>query len=193
MAPVRVANMVAMPGSHRRTSRFDGEFKRAPKHTSDLEDAQNLGTGHGGDLRDAHGITQADTDLRRGETLLGELDDLLLDRVGLDAAPRRRGAAVRERRAGNALAAKTERTNKKLRDWNNGRTERRCKECTRWNACDPCLRKSSKIQNQRELSERGRAPQGCGEVKRQKAKRKNRERLRKAHTKNLRKRRFSEI
>ena len=106
-APVRGANMVAMPGSHRRTSRFDGEFKRAPKHTSDLEDAQNLGAGHGGDLRDAHGITQADTDLRRGETLLGELDDLLLDRVRLDAAPRRRGAAVRERRAGNALAART--------------------------------------------------------------------------------------
>lgn len=81
--------------------------RAALKHTSDLEDAQDLGAGDGGDLGHAHGVTQADTDLRWGQTLLGELDDLLLDGVRLDAAPRRRGAAVREGGAGNALADQT--------------------------------------------------------------------------------------
>merc|ERR1711991_811394 len=48
-------------------------------------------------------VTQHHTNLGRGVTLLGELADVLADLLGRDLEPRRRGALVRNRRAGNIL------------------------------------------------------------------------------------------
>jgi len=44
-----------------------------------LEDTEDLGSGDVSDLRDTEGVTEGDTDLRRGQTLLGELADVLGD------------------------------------------------------------------------------------------------------------------
>ena len=69
-----------------------------------LEDADDLLAGDGLDLRDAIGVTEDNTNLGGGETLLGKLADVLLalDRGGLK--PRGRGALVGARRFGDTLS-----------------------------------------------------------------------------------------
>lgn len=69
-----------------------------------LEDTQNLVTRHKADLRDAVAVTEGRTDLRGGNTLTGELHDLLHDLLGRRLQPRRRSAAVRQSRLANALS-----------------------------------------------------------------------------------------
>ena len=59
-----------------------------------LEDADDLLSGDGLDLRDTVGVTQDDTDLGRGQALLGELADVLLDIGGRDLRPRGWSALV---------------------------------------------------------------------------------------------------
>lgn len=61
-----------------------------------LEDTDNLLTCDGLDLSDTIGVTQNDTNLRRGQTLLGKLAYMFLDIGGRDLAPRRRSALVRQ-------------------------------------------------------------------------------------------------
>jgi hypothetical protein len=73
-------------------------------NTAGLEDTEDLLAGDLGHLGDTLGVTQDDTDLRRGHALLGELQDVILDGGLVDLAPGRRGAAVRQRRARNTLA-----------------------------------------------------------------------------------------
>lgn len=68
-------------------------LRMQPNHTSD-----NL------DLGNAVGVTQDDTNLRRGSTLPGELADLFNDLVGSGLEPRGGGAGVGERGGRNALA-----------------------------------------------------------------------------------------
>jgi len=55
--------------------------------TGDLQNAKDLVAGDGTNLGNAHGVTENDTNLRRGDTLLGMLQDLFLDLVSLDLAP----------------------------------------------------------------------------------------------------------
>ena len=56
-------------------------------NTLDLEDSQNLGTSNALNLGDTHGVSKSDTDLGRGETLLGELENLLNNILGLELQP----------------------------------------------------------------------------------------------------------
>jgi len=69
-----------------------------------LEDTKDLVTGDEADLGDAVRVTEGNTNLGRGETLAGELDDVLDDFVGGRLEPRRRGALVGESRGRNALS-----------------------------------------------------------------------------------------
>ncbi len=71
--------------------------------TGGLKDTKDLGASHRANLGNTHRITEDNTDLRGGHTLLGILGDLLLDLLGLGLAPRRRSPAIRERRTGNTL------------------------------------------------------------------------------------------
>ncbi len=68
-------------------------------HTLGLEDSQDLGSSHALQLGDSEGISQGDTDLRRGQTLLSQLNNVLNDILGLELQPRRRTALVRQSRA----------------------------------------------------------------------------------------------
>lgn len=61
-------------------------------------------TGDNLDLGNAVGVTEDDTDLRRGSTLSGELADLVDDLVGGGLQPRGGGAGVGESGGRNALA-----------------------------------------------------------------------------------------
>ena len=65
-------------------------------HTLSLEDSENLGTSDVLHLRDSEGVSESDTDLRWGETLLCELDDMLSDILRLELQPRWRSSLVRE-------------------------------------------------------------------------------------------------
>lgn len=64
----------------------------------------NFHTGDKLDLGNAVGVTEDDTDLRRGSTLSGELADLVDDLVGGGLQPRGSGAGVGESGGRNALA-----------------------------------------------------------------------------------------
>lgn len=68
-------------------------------HTLGLEDSENLRSSHRLKLGDTEGVSQGDTDLRWGQTLLGQLGDVLNDILGLQLQPRWRFALVRESRA----------------------------------------------------------------------------------------------
>jgi hypothetical protein len=59
-----------------------------------LEDANNLLASDGLDLSDTIGITENDTNLRRSQTLLGELTDVVLNICVRDLKPRRGSALV---------------------------------------------------------------------------------------------------
>lgn len=56
------------------------------------------------DLGDTVGVTENDTNLRRGSTLSGELADLLNDLLGGGLQPAGSGAAVGEGRSGDTLS-----------------------------------------------------------------------------------------
>jgi hypothetical protein len=72
--------------------------------TVGLENTENLVTSNIFDLGNAVGVTKNHTNLRGGQTLLSELEDLLTDflRGGLD--PGRRSTAVREGTARDTLS-----------------------------------------------------------------------------------------
>jgi len=69
-----------------------------------LQDSEDSVTGDNLDLGNAVGVTEDDTDLRRGSTLSGELADLVDDLVGGSLQPRGGGAGVGESGGRNALA-----------------------------------------------------------------------------------------
>jgi hypothetical protein len=69
-----------------------------------LEDSQNAVTSDNLDLGNTVRVTENDTNLRRGSTLLGELADLLNDLVGGSLEPGGRGARVGESGGRNALS-----------------------------------------------------------------------------------------
>ena len=61
-----------------------------------LEDTEDLVTGNKTHLGDTVRVTEGNTDLRRGETLASELDDVLDDVVRGGLEPCGRGSAVGE-------------------------------------------------------------------------------------------------
>ena len=73
--------------------------------TLGLEKTEDLVAGHGLDLGDTVGIPEGDTDLGRGETLLGELGDVVDHLGSADLEPRGGGPAVRLGRPGDTLSA----------------------------------------------------------------------------------------
>lgn len=68
-------------------------------HTLGLQDSQDLSTSNTLDLRDTEGVSQGNTDLRGGHTLLRQLQDMLSDVLGLDLQPRRRSSLIGQSRA----------------------------------------------------------------------------------------------
>jgi len=60
-----------------------------------LEDSNNFLSSDGTDGGDTVGVTKQDTNLRRGQTLLGELADMVLDVLSGELEPSRRCALVR--------------------------------------------------------------------------------------------------
>ena len=62
--------------------------------TLGLEDTKNFVTSDETNLRNAVRVTESYTDLRRSQTLAGELDDLLNDLFMSRFQPRRWGAAI---------------------------------------------------------------------------------------------------
>lgn len=69
-----------------------------------LEDTEDLVTGNETNLSDTLRVTELNTDLRRGHTLTGELDNLLNDLLGGGLEPRGGSAAVRQSRGGDTLS-----------------------------------------------------------------------------------------
>jgi hypothetical protein len=69
-----------------------------------FEDTENLVTGDETDLGNAVRVTEDNTNLGGGETLTGELDDVLNNIIGSGLQPSRRSAAVGESRGRNALS-----------------------------------------------------------------------------------------
>jgi hypothetical protein len=68
------------------------------ERTVPLEDTKDLVSGDEADLRDPVRVAEGDTDLGGGETLAGELDDVVDDVLRGRLEPRRRRAPVGERR-----------------------------------------------------------------------------------------------
>jgi hypothetical protein len=66
------------------------------RRTLALENTKDLVAGHEADLRDTVRVTEGNTDLRRGKTLAGELDDVLDDVLLGRLEPVRLVTAVRE-------------------------------------------------------------------------------------------------
>ena len=69
-----------------------------------LQDPEDLVAGHEPNLGDAVAVPQDDANLRRGQTLLGELEDLLLDVIRGQLEPGGNGAAEGQSRLGDTLA-----------------------------------------------------------------------------------------
>jgi len=75
-----------------------------------LQDTQDLVAGHETDLCDSMRIPEDDTDLRGGETLLGELEDLVADLLVGDLEPLWDRPPVGERGLGNSLTGRVHTT-----------------------------------------------------------------------------------
>ena len=75
-----------------------------------LQDPEDLVAGDESHLGDTVAVPENDADLGRGQTLLGQLEDLLLDVVGGELQPVGDGAAVGERRLRDALAGRVHTT-----------------------------------------------------------------------------------
>ena len=75
-----------------------------------LQDSQDLVAGDESHLGDTVAVPENDADLGRGQTLLRQLEDLLLDVVGGELQPVGDGAAVGERRLRDALAGRVHTT-----------------------------------------------------------------------------------
>jgi len=69
-----------------------------------LEDAKNLAAGHVRHLRDAVRVAEDNADLRRRQTLLRELSDLVNDLGRRGLQPRGRRPPVRQGRLGDTLS-----------------------------------------------------------------------------------------
>ena len=69
-----------------------------------LEDTEDLVTSDETDLGNSVTVSKDDTDLGRGHTLLGELEDLVLDILRGQLEPGGHSATVGEGRLGNTLA-----------------------------------------------------------------------------------------
>ena len=69
-----------------------------------LKDADNLLASDGLDLCDTIGVSENDTNLRRSQTLLGELADVVLNISGGDLKPRRGSALIRLGALGDTLS-----------------------------------------------------------------------------------------
>jgi len=70
------------------------------KLTVSLKDTEDFVTGNRLDLSNSVGVTKDDTDLRRGQTLTGELEDVLLNLLGGDLEPSGSRSLVGESRTG---------------------------------------------------------------------------------------------
>jgi hypothetical protein len=78
-------------------------FGNLRSKTVRLEDTEDLVTGDGLDLGNAVGVTENNTNLSRGETLLGILANHVNNLIGGGLDPRSRSATIGEGRRGNTL------------------------------------------------------------------------------------------
>merc|ERR1719504_490998 len=73
-------------------------------HALALQDAQNLVAGDETDLSNTMGVPEDNTNLGRGQTLLGQLEDLVLHLIAGDLQPLRNRPPVRKCRLADALS-----------------------------------------------------------------------------------------
>ena len=86
------------------------EEKRKQKRTVGLKDAKNLVSSHSAGLSDTMRVTQDNTDLRGGQTLLGESADLLHGLVGGGTSPGRSSALPGQRTSRDSLSVAVDTT-----------------------------------------------------------------------------------
>merc|ERR1719245_2712099 len=79
-------------------------FRQIGSQTLGLQNSQNLVTGDEPDLCNTMGIPEDDTNLRGGQTLLGQLENVFLDLIGSQFQPVGNTTAVRQSRLGNTLS-----------------------------------------------------------------------------------------
>jgi hypothetical protein len=82
--------------------------------TVGLQDTEDLVTSNTLDLGNTMGVTENDTNLRGGQTLLSKLEDLLADFLGSGLDPGRRSTAVREGTARDTLSRSVHATHLRL-------------------------------------------------------------------------------
>jgi len=102
--PVLAVALQMLPDGHGLLDQMVDVLRQVGGGALGLEDAQDLVSGHEPDLCHTVGITKDDSDLGRGQTLLGQLEDLVLDVIRRELEPGRHRATVRQSRLGNSLS-----------------------------------------------------------------------------------------
>ena len=99
-----------LPDAHRLFDKVVNILRNVGGEALGLQDPEDLVAGDESHLGDTVAVPENDADLGRGQTLLGQLEDLLLDVVGGELQPVGDGAAVGERRLRDALAGRVHTT-----------------------------------------------------------------------------------
>ena len=99
-----------LPDAHRLFDEVVNILRNVGGEALGLQDPEDLVAGDESHLGDTVAVPENDADLGRGQTLLGQLEDLLLDVVGGELQPVGDGAAVGERRLRDALAGRVHTT-----------------------------------------------------------------------------------
>ena len=103
-----------LPDAHRLLDEVVNILRNVGGEALGLQDPEDLVTGDESHLGDTVAVPENDADLGRGQSLLGQLEDLLLDVVGGELQPVGDGAAVGERRLRDALAGRVHTTHDEL-------------------------------------------------------------------------------
>ena len=99
-----------LPDAHRLFDEVVNILRNVGGEALGLQDPEDLVAGDESHLGDTVAVPENDADLGRGQTLLRQLEDLLLDVVGGELQPVGDGAAVGERRLRDALAGRVHTT-----------------------------------------------------------------------------------
>ena len=108
--PVLAVPLQMLPDAHRFLDEVVNILRNVGGEALGLKDPEDLVTGDESHLGDTVAVPENDSDLGRGQSLLGQLEDLLLDVVGGELQPVGDGATVGERRLRDALAGRVHTT-----------------------------------------------------------------------------------
>ena len=108
--PILAVPLEMLPDAHRLLDEVVNVLRNVGGETLGLEDPKDLVPGDESHLGDTVAVPEDDANLGRGQALLGQLEDLLLDVVGGELQPVGNGAAIGERRLRDALAGRVHTT-----------------------------------------------------------------------------------